>query len=207
MIKLGGGLGLYLYLRPKVYRISKRSPKRIKGGCLIAANHTSTKDPIILFLTFWYRRLYFPAAKELFEKPINRFFFHNMNCILIDRSTHNIRAIRRMCELLEKNRAVAIFPEGAINFTDEELLSFKEGTAYMANKTRKPVLPVYIGSREKWWQSIPVIVGEPVDVAAIYSGFPRAEAMNKTSEYLRVEERKLAAYCRTIYEKRKKRCL
>ena len=79
MIKIGGGLGLYLYLRPRVYRISKSVPKRIRGGILIAANHRSMKDPLILFLVFWYRRLYFPAASELFEKPINRFFFHNMN--------------------------------------------------------------------------------------------------------------------------------
>ena len=198
MIKLGGGLGLYLYLRPKVYRISKKAPLRVKGGSIIAANHTSMKDPLILFLVFWYRRLYFPAAKELFEKPINAFFFHNMNCIPIDRSSNNIGAIRRMCDLLAKNRAVAIFPEGAINTTEAELLEFKKGTVYMANKTRKPVIPVYIGSRERWWQSTPVVIGEPVDVRALCMEYPRSEALDRASEYLRNEENRLARFAQDL---------
>ena len=197
MIKIGGGLGLYLYLRPRVYRISKSVPKRIRGGILIAANHRSMKDPLILFLVFWYRRLYFPAASELFEKPINRFFFHNMNCIPIDRSTQNIQPLKKMCGLLKKKRAVAIFPEGAIN-TSEELLGFKRGTAYMANKSGCPVLPVYIGSREKWWQSIPVVIGEPVDVAALCRNYPRGEAVDRASEYLRNEEQRLEEYYESV---------
>ena len=207
MIKLGGGIGLYLYFRPKVYRISDKVPKLIKGRYLIAANHRSMKDPIILFLTFWNRRLYFPAAKELFEKPINRFFFHNMNCIPIDRSTHNMGAIRRMCGLLEKNRAVVIFPEGAINTTEEELLGFKKGTAFMANKSRSPVLPVYIGERERWWQCIPVVIGEPVDVSEICKKYPRTEAVDRASEYLRDEEARLAEFYQTLRSNKAKRCI
>lgn len=204
MIKLGGGLVLYLRFRPRVYRISDNVPKRLRGGYLIAANHRSMRDPIILFLVFWYRRLYFPAAKELFEKPINRFFFHNMNCIPIDRSAHNIRAIRRMCDLLERNRALVIFPEGAINRTDRELLEFKKGTVYMANKTSKPVLPVYIGERKKWWQSTPVIVGEPIDVAVISDCCAKGEGIDKACEYLRDREVYLAEYCAKICSAREK---
>ena len=207
MIKLGGGLGLYLYSRPRVYRISEASPKIIKGGTLIAANHTSMRDPIILLLVFWYRRLYFPAAKELFEKPINRFFFHNMNCIPIDRSTMDMKPIRRMCKLLEKDRAVAIFPEGAINTTDE-LLGFKKGTAFMANRSGKPVLPVYIGDRESWWEPIPVIIGEPVDVAALCKSFPKGEALERVSEYLRREELRLEEHYKNVVKPSKnKRCV
>ena len=78
MIKLFGGIGFFLYLRPKAVRISDKVPKRIKGGVLIAANHRSVRDPLILFLVFWYRRLYFPATEELFKKPLNRFFFKNL---------------------------------------------------------------------------------------------------------------------------------
>ena len=207
MIKLGGGLGLYLYLRPRLYRVSEGTPKRISGGVLIAANHRSQRDPLILFLVFWYRRLYFPATSELFEKPMNRFFFHNMNCIRIDRSENNVQALKTMCGWLKKNRAVAIFPEGAIN-TTEKLLNFKKGTAYMANKSGRPVVPVYIGDREKWWQCIPVIVGEPVDVKALCRSLPRGEALDRASEYLRDEELRLKNYYDSVVRpKQSKRCI
>ena len=187
--------------------MSKGSARRIKGGVLIAANHRSMKDPLILFLIFWYRRLYFPAASELFEKPINRFFFYNMNCIPIDRSAQNISAIKTMCGWLKKRKAVAIFPEGAIN-TTEELLSFKRGTAYMAYKSGCPIIPVYIGCRDKWWQSLPVIVGEPIDVSEICRSYPRGEAIDRAGEILKDEERRLEEYCDTVVGAReRKRCL
>ena len=206
MIKIFGGIGLYIYARPRVYYVSKAAAKKIKGGVLIAANHRSLKDVFMLFLTFWYRRLHFPAIAKLFEKPINRFFFYNMNCIPIDKSTYNVGALKTMCELLKRNKAVAIFPEGAIN-EDEELMSFKRGTAYMANKTGKPVVPVYIGERKKWWQQTPVIVGEPIDVATFCRNYPRTEAIDRASEYLRKEEIKLAEYCNAVCEKKNKRCV
>ena len=205
MIKIVGGIGLYIYARPRVYYVSKKAAKKIKGGVLIAANHRSLKDVFLLFLTFWYRRLHFPATAQLFEKPINRFFFYNMNCIPIERSAQNVSALKRMCELLKKNKAVAIFPEGSIN-KGEELMDFKRGTAYMANKTGKPIVPVYIGEIGRWWQMTPVIVGEPIDVAGMCGQLSRAEAIDKVSQHLRNEEEKLAEYCRGISEKKKKRC-
>ena len=196
MIKLFGGPWLCLYLRPRVHRISSDVPKRIKGGALIAANHTSMLDPLVLFCVFWYRRLYFPATKQLFEKPINRFFFYNMNCIRIDKDSANIGALKHMCGLLKKERVIGIFPEGGINNT-EDILSYKSGTAYMALKSGKPVFPVYIANRENRKQPTHVILGEPVDVTAICDGLPRSERIACVSEYLRDAELRLEEYYNT----------
>jgi 1-acyl-sn-glycerol-3-phosphate acyltransferase len=200
MIKLFGGIGFFLYLRPKAVRISDKVPKRIKGGVLIAANHRSVRDPLILFLVFWYRRLYFPATEELFKKPLNRFFFKNMNCIMIERNSPNTSAVREMCGYLREDKAIAIFPEGAIN-TTEELLNYKNGTAFMAIRSGKPVLPVYIGKREKWWEPLYVIIGEAVDTVELCRGVPRSETVKKVSDHLRDTELALAEH----YEELKRR--
>ena len=201
MIKLFAGLGLYIYLRPKVHRISKNVPKRIKGGVLIAANHPSMLDPLVLFSVFWQRRLYFPATKELFRKPINRFFFENMHCIFIDKDTFNTSAIRTMCEHLKKKRAIAIFPEGSIN-TSEALIGFKQGTAFMALRSGCPVLPVYIGSRDRWWKPIHVCIGEPVDLSSMFGEYPRSEAVKRASEYLRDAEIELEKFYNSVLDKK-----
>jgi 1-acyl-sn-glycerol-3-phosphate acyltransferase len=110
-----------------------------------------------------------------------------------------------MCDLLERNRALVIFPEGAINNTESELLEFKKGTAYMANKSRKPVLPVYIGERKKWWESTPVVIGEPIDVAEISDKYSKGEGLDRASEYMRMTEARLAEYCTEICNARDKR--
>ena len=193
MIKFFSGVGIFLYLRPKIHRISKKVPKNIKGRLLIAANHTSMLDPVALFYVFWRRRLYFPATEALFSKPINRFFFENMNCIRIERNANNTSAIRKMCALLNDERAVAIFPEGRINATAEDI-EIKLGTAFMAVKCNCPILPVYISHREKRWQRIHVVIGEPIFVDAVCKGLARGDAIAAVSESLKKAEKALEGY-------------
>ena len=196
MIKFFSGVGIYLYLRPKIHRASKNAPRNMKGGVLIASNHTSTLDPVALFCVFWRRRLYFPATEELFKKPLNRFFFTNMNCIRIDRGSPNTAAIRRMCELLKDGRAVAIFPEGRIN-AEEDDIDLKRGTAYMAIKCGCPILPVYVSHRENKRQRVHVVIGEPIYSEDVCKDLPRGERVDALSRYLKNAEAELAGY----YEK------
>ena len=193
MIKVFGGAGAYLYLRPKIHRISENAPMSMKGGVLIAANHTSTLDPVALFCVFWRRRLYFPATEELFAKPINRFFFKNMNCIRIDRCSSNAKAVRTMCELLRDGRAVAIFPEGRIN-ADEADIDLKKGTAYMALKCGCPILPVYISHRKSARERLHVVIGEPIYGERVCEGMSRGERVDALSAYLKSKESELERF-------------
>lgn len=193
MIKIFSGVGIYLYLRPKIHRISENAPRNVKGGVLIAANHTSTLDPVALFCVFWRRRLYFPATEELFHKPINRFFFKNMNCIRIDRESANMAAIRKMCDLLKDGRAVAIFPEGKINAEAEDI-DLKKGTAFMALKCNTPILPVYISHRESRWERIHIVIGEPIYGQNVCEGLSKSERMDALLGQLKEAQSELSRY-------------
>ncbi len=201
MIKIFGGWGAALCLRPKVHRVSSSVPKKIKGGVLIASNHTSSTDPIILFCVFWYRRLTFLATKEIFVKAINRFFFKNMNCLPVDKEQFSSDTLRVVNDRLKKNMAVVIFPEGKINREEEDILKFKDGTVYIAYRCNKPILPVYIARRDRWWKQNHVIIGEPIYVDKLYTELPRAERIRHISEYLRNYELSLAKYYKTLIKK------
>ena len=201
MIKLLACPGATLWYRIKVHRISDEVPKRIKGGVLIASNHISFHDPIILFYTFWYRRVSFLATKDIFGTSINRFFFKNMNCIMVDRKDLNMSAVKSVCRRLAHNMAVVIFPEGAINRSEQELLAFKEGTAFMAQRSGKPVLPVYISQRNSIWERTHVVVGEPVDVVELCKKYPRSEGIRQVSKYLYEKENELANFYYTHIKK------
>ena len=50
---------------PLVFRLKRVTPTgerykaRVRGGAIVAANHTSFLDPLTVAVTFWYRRMYF----------------------------------------------------------------------------------------------------------------------------------------------------
>ena len=194
LVKILSGWFVYFMYRPKIHRYTQNVPKRIKGGVLIASNHISCHDAVILFVAFWNRRLSFLATKDIFEKTINRIFFTGMNCIPIDKENPGMSSIKRVCNRLSHKGAVVIFPEGEIN-KGEGLLSFKEGTAYMAYRSNCPVLPVYTVPGKRRFRDVShVIVGEPVDVSAICRRYPRAEGIKRASEYLMEREAELEAF-------------
>ena len=201
VIKLFGAPVLSLWLRLKVHRITDRVPKRIKGSVIIAANHTSFWDPVVIFCVFWYRRLSFFAARELFEKPINSFFFKNMNCIAVNREQFNTDALRCACHRLSSKKGLVIFPEGAINRSKNGISDYKHGTVYLAIKSRCSVVPVYIDIREKWYQRTHVIVGEPIDVGLEFGHLSRDVAVDEASKYLRQKELELVEFYKSKIKK------
>ena len=190
---LGGGIAA-LCMRPKVHRITENVPKRMKGGVVIAANHTSFSDAVILFVVFWYRRLAFLATKDLFNNKFNKIFFRNLNCIEVDKEKFSTKTLRAICDRLNGNHPVVIFPEGKINGEGETLLDFKEGTVYVAMKCNKPILPVYIAVRDSLKKRHNVVIGEPVYVNELYTDAPRADRIKLISEYLRDYELRLKNY-------------
>lgn len=204
MIKILAAPGAVLWYRIKLHRISEKSPKNLKGGVIIASNHNSFNDPVILFYAFWRKRLSFLATKELFGTPINRFFFKNMNCIMVDREKFGVSTLKEACRKLKHDLSVVIFPEGLINCTEDELLRYKAGAAFMATKSGKPVLPVYIANRKRWWERTHVVIGECVDISQICRDIHKKDALNYASEYLYRQELVLAEYYHTYIKEGRK---
>ena len=56
-------------LLPFFYRIKALTPtgeryrRYVRGGAIVAANHHGFSDPLVLFVTFWYRRVFFLAGE------------------------------------------------------------------------------------------------------------------------------------------------
>ena len=61
---------LYVLLLP-YYRLRRRTPEgkkykaRLRGGAVIAANHSAFADPFVMGAAFWYRRMYWMAAETV----------------------------------------------------------------------------------------------------------------------------------------------
>ena len=189
-VKVTGFVPAYIWLRPKIVRESDNVPKRIKGGVLIASNHVTYIDPIILHLAFPHRRLHSIATKDIARTKLRRFFFKTANCIFIDKQNFSMASLREICDHLKEEKAVVIFPESSVA-EQNVVRDYKSGVVLMSLLSKKPILPVCIIRGKTKFSRVKVVIGEPIDVAAMYGSMPSMEQMEMVSKMLQQKEQEL----------------
>ncbi|ROR34710.1 lysophospholipid acyltransferase family protein [Inmirania thermothiophila] len=114
-----------------------------EGPALVAANHVSGLDPLVLAAVS-PRPLRFLIAREQYARWWLRPFFRAIGCIPVDRAHRPDRALRAALRALEAGEVVVIFPEGGIRYRTERRRGLKGGVAWLACRTGAPVLPVRV---------------------------------------------------------------
>ena len=116
-----------------------------KGGFILASNHVSLIDPVILGIAC-PRKLNFMAKEELFKIRLFRFWLNNNKAFPIKRNKSDISAIKEAIKRLKQG--LLIFPEGK-RINDLSILDVKPGIGLLARKASVPILPVAISGAEK----------------------------------------------------------
>jgi 1-acyl-sn-glycerol-3-phosphate acyltransferase len=116
------------------------------GALLVASNHLSNADPIILEAAF-PRPLFFLGKSELFRNPVFRWILHRFGGIPLERGTADRAAIRRAGAVLAQGIALGIYPEGVRSKT-AALVKGLPGAGLIALQSDAPVLPVAIYGTE-----------------------------------------------------------
>ncbi len=204
-VKVTGALPTMLWMRTKILRINKNVPKHVKGGVLIASNHISFLDPIIVHCAFWYRRLHCLATKDLYNTPTRTKFFNAMHCIMVDKDNVSVGMLHSVCDRLKEEKAVVIFPEGTVNREEGEVKTYKSGAILMAHISKKPILPICIIQRKHWYNRQTVVVGEPIDVNELCGRIPTMEEIEKASAYIREKELELLEFYQNRINKKGKK--
>ncbi|HEX2267317.1 MAG TPA: lysophospholipid acyltransferase family protein [Actinomycetota bacterium] len=120
------------------------------GPAIIAANHQSFLDDLLLPLVVPKRKVVFLAKAEYFDKWYLRWFFKAANVIPVRRESKSAAedALRAGVRALREGKLVGIFPEGPRS-PDGRLYRGKTGVARMALEARVPVIPAaLIGTYE-----------------------------------------------------------
>ncbi len=115
------------------------------GADMILMNHQGIVD-IIGLEALQANHLRWIAKKELFSMPWFGLLLKNSDMISVDRENKAglVKLIKDVKESVEvKNRAVALFPEGT-RAGGQELLPFKVGAKFVAEKLGLKVQPVVI---------------------------------------------------------------
>ena len=165
---------------------------RIKGGAVLAANHTSFFDPFLLGVAVWYRRMYILAAEVVMKTKLRSWLLTGAGAIRIDRNGTDIEAIRKSVKVLKEGRLLAIFPQGGIR-EDGEVQALKSGAILIALQAGVPIIPMHICPAKHWYSRRVVVMGEPFDPKAyIQKKFPSAADMDRAAQQLTEEMNQLS---------------
>ena len=154
---------LLLLLRPRV-----RGKRHLwhRGSAILVSNHWALTDPILIALVS-PRIIHYMAKKELFENPIARFLLmKGLYAFPVNRKQADMTSLKQAMQVLEKGKVFGIFPEGRRSVTGE-LDELERGAAFLALRCKVPIIPVYSDPRTYRKLRINMIVGEPMDAAAI----------------------------------------
>lgn len=138
-----------LVFRTRYLGIDKLPPDG--EGVILAGNHTSYLDPVLLWIgPPGARRVRFMAKSELFEIPVLGWAFPKVWAFPVRRGTADRTAIQTATSTLAEGGAVGIFPEGTrTRGADDELGEAQGGVAFIAMRANVPVVPVGIANTDK----------------------------------------------------------
>lgn len=140
-----------------------------KGPVIVAANHISNWDPILVGVSL-PRPVHFMAKAELFKNALLAGICRGLNAFPVQRGAADRNAIRLALEMLKDGEMLGIFPEGARRKVVAET-SIQPGVAMLALKSGAVVVPLAITGTEGifpcgWFKPLRVRIGQPLDLAA-----------------------------------------
>lgn len=140
------------------------------GGVMLASNHQSYLDPVLVAVAL-RRPVGFFANAYLFKNPAFSWLIRNLHAFPVERGKGDRAAVATAIEKLKEGYAVNIFPEGT-RTSDGQIKPMERGVVLIARKAGVPVVPVAIdGAFDAWPRKhkvfrphpIHVMYGKPID--------------------------------------------
>ncbi len=149
-------LRLIAYLISKIfwfirYHGRENIPDPSLGGFLIAANHQTYIDPVWIVIPM-RRRLRFMAFDKAFEWRFIGPLISYLGAFPVSMEIGGtLKAMKHALSALRGGAALTVFPEGAREFADGDMFSFKTGAVLIALQAGVPILPVTISGGNGIW--------------------------------------------------------
>ena len=171
-------------------------------GVLYVGNHRSYFDILVGYVTV-PGLMGFVAKKEMEKIPLLSTWMKYVNCLFLDRQNlkEGLKTILTGIDQVKQGVSVWIFPEGTRNREENplDLLTFKEGSIKIAEKSGCPVVPVAMtGTAEVFERHFPFIrpsrvtieFGTPIytkELEPEFRKFPGAYVENQIKAMLEAE--------------------
>lgn len=144
---------IYNFLRPRCTATNACTyPEH--GSAIIVANHTSPADPLLLWVRHFaqfrqprLRVIGYMMAKEYYTRGgLLTWICKAMESIPVERNGQDMAPIKEALRRLQAGHLLGLFPEGGINIEspNERLRAGGIGVAWLALRSKAPVIPVFI---------------------------------------------------------------
>ncbi len=173
------------------------------GAFVLAPNHYSEFDPLIVAVAVWRtgRAPRFMAKESLFRVPVLGWVLRHTGMIPVARSSSASAAkqtLRQSAELVEHGRGVIVYPEGTLT-RDPDMwpMRGKSGAVRLALTDDIPLIPMaHWGTQEimgryqkglSLWplrKRVEVVIGDPVDVSDLRGRASEAAALTEATDRL-----------------------
>lgn len=133
-------LKIFFHLRIESRKCLKRYPSFI-----LASNHISYLDPMILAAAALPKKIGFLAKEDLFKNKFLGWFLKMLGVTPIRRGAPDISALRVALKILQ-NRPIAIFPQGTRSL---DFSNIHSGVGFLCKKTKLPIVAARIYGSER----------------------------------------------------------
>ncbi len=148
-----------------IKKVGKQYLKELKNkkqNYIVACNHMSNWDAIMLDVTF-NKKHYYLAKKELFGSKFKSWFMRSIGAVPVDRTRADTRAVKEIFTLIKKKKTICIFPQGTRAKTVKvEGETAKDGVAMFSLRTDTPVVPMMFARKNKIFSRNRLLIGEPI---------------------------------------------
>ncbi len=156
-----------------------------QGSVILAANHLSLWDPIVIAAAV-NRKINYMAKEELFENIFLANFFSRLNAFPVKRGIPDRKSLKKGLELLAEGEVLGIFPEGTRSKTGE-LSKPQHGIAMLVLKGKAPVVPVACLGTKKifpwgWFSPVVIIIGKPISYDEYYDAKVSTSLLEEVSK-------------------------
>jgi 1-acyl-sn-glycerol-3-phosphate acyltransferase len=170
-----GTFGLLPWLK---FKVAGRENVPLTGPVILACNHQSYLDPLLLGCGSPRAPIEYMARDTLFKHPIAGFYFRHSHTFPVRRGGADRQAWKHFEDLVEQGKQVSFFPEGT-RTQDGKLLPVVPGSGMLIHRCpAATVIPVRIrgtwkvlNKRGGWGGFHPVSIafGPPVDLKPEWS--------------------------------------
>ncbi len=122
---------------------------------VIATNHLGIADAPLAFYALDRWDMYIPVAEKWEQNPFLKWLGGYFNFIFIDRFNPDIKAMRKILDVMKHDNLLAIAPEGTRSRVGT-MIEGRPGVSYLAMKLNRPIVPVAIwGTEDKvFWGNV-----------------------------------------------------
>ncbi len=117
------------------------------GNFVIATNHLGMLDICMLFYALNRWDVFIPVAEKWENSSFLRWLGRYFNFVFIDRFNPDLKALRKIIDLMETGNNLVIAPEGTRSRVGS-LIEGKPGVSYLATKLKRPIVPVGLSGTE-----------------------------------------------------------